>query len=222
MIEVEDEGRPTGNRCLHDMLGILKDCNPNNTLFIEQAFELAIRTGVNLLFADFDVCHGSVVCVLSCWLTRYGWGIPSYNAIIPIFVFHCKVIQGLRLSRRGADRAILLPQICLHYEASVHMITSMKLLDQVRQKMRAGHYAYRTEQAYVQWVKRFILYHAMRHPVGWPEEMGSREIEAFLSNLAVGRGPQLLDNLKESSPSPSLKGGGIEGHAIIIHSTQQA
>ena len=52
--------------------------------------------------------------------------------------------------------------------------------------------------------------------------MGSREIEAFLSYLAVGRGPQLLDNLKESSPSPSLKGGGIEGPAIISHSTQQA
>ncbi len=56
-----------------------------------------------------------------------------------------------------------------------------KLLDQVRQALRARHYSYRTEQAYVQWVRRFILFHGKRHPA----EMGTPEIEAFLSYLAT-------------------------------------
>lgn len=50
----------------------------------------------------------------------------------------------------------------------------MKLLDQVRLKLRAGHYAYRTEQTYVHWIQRFIRWHAKnlgqwRHP----NEMGA-------------------------------------------------
>jgi integron integrase len=64
----------------------------------------------------------------------------------------------------------------------------MKLLDQVRQKLRAGHYAYRTEQAYLQWIVRYIRWHAgilgkWRHP----GEMGRAEVEAFLSHLATDR-----------------------------------
>ena len=56
-----------------------------------------------------------------------------------------------------------------------------KLLDQVRETLRLKHYSYRTEQAYVDWIKRFILFHKKRHP----NEMGSAEIEAFLTHLAV-------------------------------------
>jgi hypothetical protein len=41
----------------------------------------------------------------------------------------------------------------------------MKLLDQVRQKLRAGHYAYRTEQANVQWIVRYIRWHGVRSPL---------------------------------------------------------
>ncbi|QDT00458.1 integron integrase [Adhaeretor mobilis] len=64
----------------------------------------------------------------------------------------------------------------------------MKLLNQVRQKLRAGHYAYRTEQAYVHWIERFIRWHAKIHK-RWrhPSEMGTPEVEAFLSHLAVDR-----------------------------------
>ena len=58
-----------------------------------------------------------------------------------------------------------------------------KLLDQVRVRIRALHYSVRTEEAYVNWIKRFILYHNKRHP----NEMGSAEVEAFLTNLAVAR-----------------------------------
>ena len=56
-----------------------------------------------------------------------------------------------------------------------------KLLDQVRDAIRLKHYAYSTEQAYVQWIKRFILFHDKRPP----EEMGRTEVEAFLTHLAV-------------------------------------
>ena len=52
-----------------------------------------------------------------------------------------------------------------------------KLLDQVRDAIRLKHYSYRTEQTYVQWIRRFILFHNKRHP----QEMGVTEIEAFLT-----------------------------------------
>ena len=56
-----------------------------------------------------------------------------------------------------------------------------KLLDQVRERVRLKHYSIRTEQAYVEWIKRFILFHDKRHPA----QMGAAEIEAFLTHLAV-------------------------------------
>lgn len=56
-----------------------------------------------------------------------------------------------------------------------------KLLEQVRDVIRLKHYAYRTEATYVQWIRRYILFHHKRHPI----EMGKVEIEAFLTHLAV-------------------------------------
>ncbi|NER00067.1 MAG: integron integrase [Cyanothece sp. SIO2G6] len=58
-----------------------------------------------------------------------------------------------------------------------------KLLDQVRDVIRLKHYSYRTEQTYVQWIYRYIMFHNKRHP----KEMGVAEIEAFLTDLAVNR-----------------------------------
>ena len=58
-----------------------------------------------------------------------------------------------------------------------------KLLDQVRAKIRLKHYRIRTEQAYVDWIRRYILFHGKRHP----QEMGKPEVEQFLSHLAVER-----------------------------------
>ena len=58
-----------------------------------------------------------------------------------------------------------------------------KLLDQVRDVLRTKHYAYRTEQSYVDWIRRFILFHNKRHP----QEMREAEVEAFLTHLAVER-----------------------------------
>ena len=59
--------------------------------------------------------------------------------------------------------------------------TPAKLLDQVRDKIRVKHYNIRTETQYVQWIRRFILFHGKRHP----KEMGAAEAEAFLTHLAV-------------------------------------
>jgi integron integrase len=55
------------------------------------------------------------------------------------------------------------------------------LLDRVREACRVRHYSLRTEDAYVDWVKRFILFHHKRHPL----EMGAAQINAFLTHLAV-------------------------------------
>ncbi|MEA3486776.1 MAG: integron integrase [Thermodesulfobacteriota bacterium] len=56
-----------------------------------------------------------------------------------------------------------------------------KLLDQVRDVMRLKHYAFRTEQTYIGWIKRFIFFHDKKHP----NTMGESEVEAFLTWLAV-------------------------------------
>ena len=53
----------------------------------------------------------------------------------------------------------------------------------MRDVLRTQHYAIRTENAYVDWARRFILFHQKRHPA----EMGRVEIEAFLTHLAVER-----------------------------------
>lgn len=58
-----------------------------------------------------------------------------------------------------------------------------RLLDRVRAAIRTRQYSYRTEQAYVHWIRRFILFHDRRHP----DVMGKREVEAFLTHLAVER-----------------------------------
>jgi integron integrase len=58
-----------------------------------------------------------------------------------------------------------------------------RLLDQLRHHTRLRHYSYRTEQAYVGWVRRFIIFHKKRHPAS----MGAVEVESFLSYLASER-----------------------------------
>jgi len=55
-----------------------------------------------------------------------------------------------------------------------------RLLERVRAALRTRHYSARTEQAYVGWIRRFILFHGKRHP----DDMAEPEIAAFLSSLA--------------------------------------
>jgi integron integrase len=58
-----------------------------------------------------------------------------------------------------------------------------KLLDHMRDVLRTQHYSIRTENVYVEWARRFILFHDKRHP----KEMGVPEVEAFLTHLALER-----------------------------------
>lgn len=58
-----------------------------------------------------------------------------------------------------------------------------RLLDQVRFRIRRKNYSIRTEQAYVAWIRRFILFHNKSHPAN----LGANEIESFLTHLAVDR-----------------------------------
>ena len=58
-----------------------------------------------------------------------------------------------------------------------------KLLTRVRDAARTRHFSPRTEDAYAAWIKRFIVFHGMRHP----ETLGAREVTAFLTSLAVRR-----------------------------------
>lgn len=60
---------------------------------------------------------------------------------------------------------------------------SPRLLDTLREQIRVRNFSIRTEQVYVDWAKRFILFHGKRHP----REMGAPELEAFLTHLAVQR-----------------------------------
>jgi Phage integrase, N-terminal SAM-like domain len=56
-----------------------------------------------------------------------------------------------------------------------------RLLDRVRDAIRARHYSRRTEKTYVAWIRRYIFFHGKRHPA----EMGAAEITRFLTSLAV-------------------------------------
>jgi integrase len=56
-----------------------------------------------------------------------------------------------------------------------------RLLEQLRARIRTKHYSIRTEDAYVDWVRRFILHFDKRHP----RDLGAHEIERFLTDLAV-------------------------------------
>ena len=71
-----------------------------------------------------------------------------------------------------------------------------KLLDQVRNKLRVKHYSIRTEDTYLHWIKRYIYFHGKRHP----KELGARDIEAFLTDLAVaGKVAAATQNLAKSA-----------------------
>jgi integron integrase len=59
--------------------------------------------------------------------------------------------------------------------------TRPRLLDQLRDRIRLKHYSIRTEEAYSEWVRRFVIFHGRRYP----RDLGPAEVEAFLTHLAV-------------------------------------
>lgn len=68
-------------------------------------------------------------------------------------------------------------------ERDGHSAKEPRLLDQARSRMRARHLSLRTEKSYLQWMRKYIVFHGKRHPA----EMGEAEINAFLTYLAVER-----------------------------------
>lgn len=62
-----------------------------------------------------------------------------------------------------------------------HSASGPRLLDQMREVIRIKHYSIRTEQAYLQWVRRYIRFHKMRHP----RDLGAPELTEYLSDLAI-------------------------------------
>lgn len=74
------------------------------------------------------------------------------------------------------------------------MAAPPRLLDRVRIAVRTRHYSLRTEEAYVAWVKRYILFHGKKHP----SAMAAEEVNGFLSHLAVDR------NLSASTQNQAL------------------
>jgi integron integrase len=83
------------------------------------------------------------------------------------------VLSSLFLIRAGDDGIVVV-------EVGV---TAPRLLDQVRAAIRSRHYSRRTEDAYVHWIRRFIVFHGRRHP----RELGAADISAFITWLAVDR-----------------------------------
>ena len=75
-----------------------------------------------------------------------------------------------------------IPREALRPTAPVNLPSrrAVRLLDQLRERVRMLHYSRRTEQAYLYWSRAFIKFHSLRHPA----QMGGSEVEAFLTHLA--------------------------------------
>lgn len=78
-------------------------------------------------------------------------------------------------------RAVLRP---FDAHAALPPLKSVRLLDQLRERIRLLHYSLRTEEAYVYWARAFIRFHGLRHPA----ELGKTEVEGFLMHLAAEKG----------------------------------
>lgn len=69
------------------------------------------------------------------------------------------------------------------YKYGSIMLFMSQFLNTLREKIRVKHYSYKTEQAYVEWVERYIRFHGLKHP----KDMGRNEIEIFLTHLSIER-----------------------------------
>jgi len=64
------------------------------------------------------------------------------------------------------------------------MAQPLRLLEQVRDRIRTRHLSYRTEKTYLYWIRRFLWFHELNHP----RELGAAEVEALLTSLALASG----------------------------------
>ena len=92
---------------------------------------------------------------------------------------------------------------------------SPKLLEQVRESIRTKHYSYRTEKTYVDWIKRFILFHGKRHP----KEMGAEEVQEYITYLANERHSQSLIIKKRSGDRIAFYDLSLKFHDMSSYKT---
>ena len=79
---------------------------------------------------------------------------------------------------------MVLPPVPLsHLEAPADATKRFRLLEIVRLRMRERRFSPRTQRAYIDWIRRYVLFHGRRDP----RDMGAEEVRAFLSDLAVNR-----------------------------------
>ena len=66
-------------------------------------------------------------------------------------------------------------------------LQSIRLLDQVRERIRYLHYSLSTEKVYLYWIRFFILWHGRTAGMTHPRDMGAKQVESFLTMLATER-----------------------------------
>lgn len=103
---------------------------------------------------------------------------PTADCVLLIGGKHAQSVNHSCGGARPIARGLLRPP-----PAQLPPLQSVKLLDQVRERIRYLHYSRRTEEAYVHWCRAFIRFHGIRHPA----EMGGPEVEAYLSWLSNER-----------------------------------
>lgn len=87
-----------------------------------------------------------------------------------------------------------------------------RLLEQVREAVRTRHYSIRTEEAYIRWVRQYILFCGERRP----SEPGAREVSAFVSHLAVGRWASASNQTRFLSALPFLRARSLR-ERVFLH-----
>ena len=112
------------------------------------------------------------------------WLGPTARVICRIRIANCRALNYGRLISHFSYRIV--PARVVTRELAVRemgpaTVPQPRLLDRVREAIRARQYSRRTEKAYVRWIKRYIFFHGKRHP----GEMGASEATAFLTSLAV-------------------------------------
>jgi hypothetical protein len=100
--------------------------------------------------------------------------------IFRMVTFHVPFAESVR----SPDECIVtqnLQEVKVYRTETVMEPTSETLLDRVRDTIRLKRYSIRTEQSYINWAKRYVFFHCVRHP----DEMGAAGVGAFLPHLAV-------------------------------------
>ena len=106
-----------------------------------------------------------------------------YHAKYTFFKESVCILRSNGVIARSFPYNITISVLCRLAYSFMNPPSPRKLLDVVRETIRLKHYSYRTKQTYLDWIKRYLLFHQEKHP----REMGKEEIKSFLSHLAVDK-----------------------------------